>query len=165
MDKSKLKDTKGRPITQGLFLEIGYNTKFAQFTLKDEDYKYKGKVYPSLKRLYLECEDPTEYEFAYKHLLGWEHWKRLNANKILSPYFESWREELEYRLMARGVKNMIKLASNSDSFQAIKWLSDKGWSEKRAGRPTKADVERQAAIQAKIKDEFSEDVARLELVK
>ena len=63
MDKNSLKSTNGIPLTQSLFLEIGY-TDYAVFTLKDDDYEYKGRVYPSLKRLYLEMEDVGEYEFA-----------------------------------------------------------------------------------------------------
>ena len=50
IDKSKLKATNGVPLTQGLFLEIQYG-EFAVFTLKDEDYEYNGKIYPSLKNL------------------------------------------------------------------------------------------------------------------
>ena len=63
IDKSRLVDGQGKPLTQSLFLEIGY-TDFSVYTLKDQDYEYNDKVYPSLKRLYLEMEDPTEYEFA-----------------------------------------------------------------------------------------------------
>ncbi|MFM0827351.1 hypothetical protein, partial [Klebsiella oxytoca] len=62
IDKKLLKDTMGRPLTQGLFLEIGYNTEYAVYTLEDEDKEYKGKTYPALKKLYLACEDPTEYK-------------------------------------------------------------------------------------------------------
>ena len=57
IDKATLRDTKGRPLTQSLFLELGYNTQYAVYTLKDEDYNYEGKLYPSLKRLYLEMEE------------------------------------------------------------------------------------------------------------
>lgn len=60
------------PLTQGLFLEIGY-TKYSVYTLKDEDYEYKGQMFPSLKRIYLEMADAGEYEFATTHLLGWSH--------------------------------------------------------------------------------------------
>ena len=38
VDKTKLKDSMGRPMTQALFLEIGYETDKAVFTLKDEDH-------------------------------------------------------------------------------------------------------------------------------
>lgn len=69
-DKTKMKDTQGRPLTQSLFLEPNYNVDYAYYTMDDDDKNFKGKVYPSLKRLYLEMEDPTEYEFATTYLLG-----------------------------------------------------------------------------------------------
>ena len=74
IDKALLQDSMGRPLTQSLFLELGY-TEHSVYTLKEQDYAYKGKNYPSLKRLYLKEEDVTEYEFATKHLLGWQHWR------------------------------------------------------------------------------------------
>lgn len=49
IDKNKLRDTMGRPLSQALFLEVGYNLEYAYFTLKDEDHAYQGHVYPSLK--------------------------------------------------------------------------------------------------------------------
>ena len=63
LDKSKMLDSMQRPLTQSLFLELGY-TDFAIFTLKEDDYVYNDKTYISLKKLYLEMEDPTEYDFA-----------------------------------------------------------------------------------------------------
>src|SRR5574337_457896 len=94
-DKSKMVDTNGIPLTQSLFLEMGYNTDYAMYTLKDRNHEYKGVLYPSLKALYLEESDPTEYLFADKYLLGYQHWKRICRNKMLLPYVEEWREELE----------------------------------------------------------------------
>ena len=44
--KEDLLDGKGRFLTQSLFLELEYNTNFAVFTLKENDYNYKGKIYP-----------------------------------------------------------------------------------------------------------------------
>ena len=70
IDRSALKDSKGRYLTQSLFLELGYKEQ-AVFTLKDDHYTYNNKFYPSLKKLYLEEGDVTEYQFANKYLLGW----------------------------------------------------------------------------------------------
>jgi hypothetical protein len=98
-DKSLMKDTMGRPLTQGLFLEFAYDTKFAIFTFNDEDKEYEGKIYTSLKKQFLSCEDPTEYEFATKYLLGWRHWLRMNENKQLKEEFDVWREEFEISVL------------------------------------------------------------------
>lgn len=161
IDKSKLKDTSGRPLTQSLFLEVNY-TDYAVYTLKDEDYEYKGKLYPSLKRLYLNEEDPSEYMFASKYLLGWQHWKRLCENKIIKKHVEEWREELELKLKSRAVKDMINLCgSENGSFQAAKWLAEKGWDKRLAGRPSKAEIERHAAIDKRLDEEFGADILRM----
>ena len=161
MDKSRLKDTRGRPLTQGLFLEIGYGEK-SVYTLKDDDHEYEGKVYPSLKRLYLECGDPTEYAFAKEHLLGWTHWQRLINNKAVYRHVEMWREELEVKLRSEGVRSAIEQARSGTAFQASKWLADRGWDKRPAGRPSKEDVEKEKKVQERLSDEFSADIIRLQ---
>lgn len=159
MDKTKLLDNMGKPLTQSLFLEVGYSD-YAIYTWKDRDHEYNGKIYPSLKRLYIEFEDPTEYEFANTYLLGWNQWKRLCDNKIIRREIDQWREELELKLRARGIKEAIK-AAESGGFQAAKWLADRGWDTRGAGRPSKEEVEKEKRIQARVNDEFGADVVRL----
>jgi hypothetical protein len=160
MDKSKLKDSRGRPLTQSLFLEIGYSD-FAVYSIdQDEDYEYNGKVYPSLKRLYLECGDPTEYSFAQKYLLGWKHWQRLKANKVLNKRFSEWEEELEVKLRSEGVREAIEQAKGG-TFQAAKWVADRGWDKRAAGRPSKEEIEKESRIQDRIDDEYKEDIVSL----
>lgn len=161
IDKSKLVDSMGRPLTQSLFLEIGYSD-FAVYTLKEFDYEYKGKKYPSLKRLFLQEEDPTEYSFAEKHLLGWQHWKRLCENKSIASHVEEWREELELKVRSQAVRDMMNLcASEQGNFSAAKFLADRGWEKRAAGRPSKAEKERHLRVEEKINDEFQADVIRL----
>ena len=164
VDKSKLKDSMGRPLTQSLFLEIGYKTEFAVYTLDEEDKEYKGKIYPSLKRLYLEEEDAIEYEFAKKYLLGWSHWERLNENKLLSEHFEKWRTELELSIRSTALKGIIEQATKDSGFQANKWLSDRGWIKRAAGRPSKEDINKELAIRQRMTDEFQRDLDRLETI-
>lgn len=159
---SNMYDSQGKPLTQGLFLEINYDENYAVYTLKEKDHEYNGKVYKSLKRLYIECEDPTEYIFATKYLLGWQHWKRICRNKLLLTHIQEWREELEIKLRAQGVRAMIDMsASESGSFQAAKYLADKGWDKREAGRPSKSELERRAKIEAVVSNEYSGDIARL----
>lgn len=163
INKNKLKDTGGRPLTQSLFLEVNYDEKYAVYTLKDDDYEYKGVVYPSLKKLFLLSEDPTEYAFATKNLLGWQHWKRLCENKMLAKHFEEWREELELKLRSQAIRDMQNLCSSENgNFGAAKFLADRGWDKKAVGRPSKSDMERHLAVEKRLDDEFSADVARLE---
>lgn len=161
IEKEKLLDTGGKPLTQSLFLEIGYSD-YAVYTLKDHDYKYKGKTYPSLKRLFLLEEDPTEYVFAEKHLLGWQHWKRLCENKQLRQHIDEWREELELKIRSQAVRDMMNLcASESGNFSAAKFLADRGWDKRAPGRPSKGEKEKADRISDRIAEEFSADVARM----
>ncbi|MNJ09616.1 hypothetical protein D3C77_37620 [compost metagenome] len=162
MDKSKLIDTMGRPLTQSLFLEIGYSD-YAVYTLKEQDYVYKGVEYPSLKRLYLVEEDPTEWSFADKYLLGWQHWKRLCENKVIAKHVEEWREELELKLRSQAIRDMQALcASESGNYSAAKFLADRGWEKRSAGRPSKAEKDRHLRIEEKINQEYGADIARLD---
>ncbi|MDB4302068.1 hypothetical protein N9924_00730 [bacterium] len=166
VDKSKLLDSMGRPLTQSLFLEIGYKFDFAVYSLKDSDHHYRGEVYPSLKRLYLAHEDPTEYDFATTYLLGWNHWKRLNDNKVLRKHFDEWREELELKLRSQAVRDIMdQCANEGGSFQAAKWLADRGWDKRAAGRPSKSEQDKESRIQERIDDEFKDDVVRMFEVK
>lgn len=159
MDKSVFKDTTGNYITQGLFIDFRYDPKYAKYCLAPEDKEYDGVVYPSLKRLYLEMEDLTEYEFAYKYLCDWEHWERICENKILRAHVEKWREELEVKLRARAIKAIAQKAATGD-FNSAKWIADRGWEVKR-GRPSKQEVEAERKRAAKINSELGEDSARI----
>ncbi len=73
VDKQKFISHKGIPYTQALFLELGYDVEAAVYTLKEYDYTYQDTVYPSIKRLYLEMEDTTEYLFANEYFLSYNH--------------------------------------------------------------------------------------------
>ena len=161
INKSQLVDTMGRPLTQSLFLEIGYS-EYAVYTLKEFDYEYKDKLYPSLKKLYLKEEDPTEYVFAEKHLLGWQHWKRLCENKVIRKHVDEWREELDLKIRSQAIRDMMGLcASENGNFSAGKFLADRGWEKRGAGRPSKGEKERQDRIQDRIEAEFAADVKRM----
>lgn len=160
IDKSKLKASNGVPLTQGLFLEIGY-TEFSVFTTKDSDYEYNGKVYPSLKRLYLEMEDVGEYEFATTYLLGWSHWQRMCSNKQIYKYIEEWREELELKLRSRAIKAVYDKIGTEQGINAAKWIAEKGWDKKSVGRPSKQEEAREKRLQEDLDVDFAGDWQRV----
>lgn len=160
IDKDLFKDKLGKPLTQSLFLEHGYNTEFAVYTFKDNDHLYEGKLYPSIKKLYLQMEDVTEYEFSNTYFLGWNHWCRLIDNKLIRQEINTWRDELEIKLRARAIKAMIKQA-DSGNYQASKWLADRQWITRAAGRPNKLEIEAEKNKVNRINDEFSADIIRL----
>jgi hypothetical protein len=161
INKEDLLDSCGRPLTQSLFLELGYS-EYSVYTLKEHDYAYKGKNYPSLKRLYLKEDDVTEYEFATKHLLGWQHWKRLCENKQIRKHIDDWREELELKIRSQAIRDMQGLcASENGNFSAAKFLADRGWEKRAPGRPSKIDKEKEDRLADRLSDEFTADIIRL----
>lgn len=161
IEKSLLRSTNGIPLTQSLFLEIGY-TDYAVYTLKDEDYEYKGKVYPSLKKLFLEMEDVGEYLFASEHLLGWDQWRRLCENKQVAEHIEKWRYELELKLRSKAIMEIQQRSKLEKGISASRWLAEKGWDKRQAGRPSKAEVERETKMQADLQSFYSDDLKRIE---
>jgi hypothetical protein len=162
-DRVKLLDNAGRPLTQALFLELGYSEPYAMYTLKEQDHTWNGKLYPSIKKLYIEADDPTEYAFATKYFLSWSHWKRLVENKVIGRYIAEWREELEIKLRSQAIRDIQNLcASENGNYQAAKFLADRGWDKRGAGRPSKQEEEKRAAIAHHIETEFDTDVARMD---
>lgn len=161
--KDQMYGPNGQALTQGLFLEAQYS-HYAVYSLKDDDCEYNGRIYPSIKKLYLEMEDPTEYDFATKYLLGIKHWYRIYDNKLLQPHIDEWRFELEMKLRAKGIKKLIS-AAKGGNLSAAKFLVDRGWSDKRVGRPSKEDLEREKKIRLNISEEYEEDLKRLAVIK
>ena len=138
-------------------MENGYNTDLAVYTLDGEDKTYKGVLYPSLKRLFLELGDPTEYQFAVDNLYDWPHWKRLCKNKVIQPHIKEWRDELSLKLQSEGVLSIINLATSEGSYQASKWLADKNWVQRERGRPTTDQVKGALAKRVRENSEFDQD--------
>ena len=162
------KDTvTGNWLTQGLFLELSYNNKTnVLYTLKDQavDIEVDGETRHLLPigRLFVECGDPTEYEFATRYLGGWGHWKRIcEKTKMLHPYIEEWREELEIKMRSEGVKQMAEHARGEKGMQASKWLAEKGWSEKKRGAPSKQEKDREMKVQTRMYDAINDDLTRI----
>lgn len=150
-----------------LFLEIG-GSKNAIYTLKDKDHLFNGKVLPSLYLKYIEEEDLTEYNFAMKYLENFEHWQKLCECTWFKDYVKRWRTELELKIKSRALKQIqVEAASGSKlSFQAARWLAEKGWIDKtqepsRRGRPSKAEIDRLAQEELLSNLKVEEDLKRL----
>lgn len=162
---NKFKDKNGRWITQSLFVELANRPESAIYTIGEEDKSLNGKLYPSLKRLYLETMDFTEYQFARKHLGGWLHWQRLNNNAVISREIEQWREELELKLTAMGLMQIVDIAldtENKGRLSAAKILADKGFKPKQSvGRPTKKQLEAESGFHDQLAEYVSDDLERI----
>jgi hypothetical protein len=162
------KDVMGRWRTHSLFREsyLPGEEYPPEFTLGEEDIEYEGRVLPSMRRLFLSYSDPTGYQFAKEVLGSYEHWKRLCRATWFKQHLEVWLEELEVKLLSQGLQKIQKIAKDDSgqSFNANKYLAEKGWQPKK-GRPKKADIEREAKIQAGVEAAVADDMERLRLVK
>ena len=157
--------------TKSLFVEhYSLTLAFPMFTLKDKDYLYKGKLLPSLYRLYMEEEDLTEFSFAHKHLESYDHWQQIVNCEWFKPYIQRWRTELELKIKSRALKNIQAEAAGQTktSFIANKWLAERGWVDKttepnRRGRPSKEEINRRLQEEAFNNKEIEDDLKRLGL--
>ena len=126
------KTTGGKWLTKALFFETSLTDDtrhHAIYTLKQDDHEVNGEKYISLYKLYMECTDPTEYEFATTYLGGWSHWLMMQKSPDLMKHINIWKEE--YIVRARSV-------------------ADKGWIEEKKGRPTNAQVTKAAKEEAQV---------------
>ena len=160
--------TSGRYRTISLFWELrDAEDKQALFTTKPEDIVRDGVEYKSMKKLYFSYEHAPgfEYDFAIDVLGSWDHWQKLvNGSKELREMIQGWKDELDIRLKAQGIKAIMRHSLDDDpkGLQAAKYLVEKGYA-KRAGRPSKEDVERELKSDAKAAKERADDLARIGL--
>jgi hypothetical protein len=161
--KKVLKDAQGRYRTQSLFREFYIKDLEPLWSLKDED---SQGILPSLKTLYMECEDPTEYEFAMQAFGSWQHWIKIKSSAAIKAYIEDWPIELEVSLRSKGIRLVTQEALNGKSkFNAAKFLAEGQWkkADNKRGRPSKEELHRELKIAAKLDSEIGEDAARLGL--
>lgn len=155
------KDVIGRWRTKSLFYEANdYQIENAIFTLGDEDTTVKGKGLISLRKRFVESNDPTGYLISQEFLGGYSHWDAI-CKSSLRTEIEKWQDELEVKLRSIGLLNAINSAM-SGNFNASKFLAEKGWSKRVAGRPSNEEVERAVKQEAKLTSAFEDDLKRLE---
>lgn len=153
-------------LLRGLFFEMqGLDKGSVIYTLKDHD--HEGCL--SFYRLYMEIDDPTEWEVSQKLVDGWEHWEMLSNCTWFKPYIERWRKELELRFKSKALQKIRTEAKtgSKDSLAANKYLLEKGWEAKERqgrGRPSKDEIKRAADDMARVNVQVSKDYQRLGLL-
>ena len=125
MFKHELKDTQGRYKTLALFAEtldprVAANGYEPVFTLKDHDL---DDGTPSLKRLYLQAMDPSEFSFAEEVFGTYLHWQKLIECTWFQPYLEQWRKELDLKLQSEAIKKMRQQAQEGN----VQATGDRDW--------------------------------------
>ena len=172
-----LKNKMGSALVQALFFELRGDSFPASYTTKTRDHVVDGVTYTSLKRIYLECLDPTEETFVQLAFEGdWLQWNKIKNNGVLQgffkrskkvnpevPWYVEWREELETTLRSKGIKTIIEIADSkgTNALAAAKFLATGEWKGRR-GRPTKNEVEQERRIQSGIEKENAGDLARMD---
>lgn len=152
--------------TLSLFVEKNFDESFeAIFTIKDRDFIKNGTKYLSLKKIYFYYSDPTEYTFATEVLGSWRHWDKIVKNKFLGKIINEWREELEIKLRSESIQSIINTAKEGGrgGVPAAKYIAERGWDRRKAGRPTKAEVIKETKVQSKLNEEIDADLKRLDL--
>lgn len=160
-DKTRLVESRGRPIVQSLFLENGYN-EMAYYTHKEYDYEYKGVLYKSLGKLYVQEMDPVGHSFAQKYLLGWDHWCKIRDNAQNREVVQRWEDELEVKIRSQALQEIL-MASRSEkgSFPAAQFLVKGGWVAKKMGRPKADEVLRKKAVDHQLRSGY-DDMIKLD---
>lgn len=164
-EDSEFRASNNKLLLKGLFFEETSADKTGvRYTLKEEDHL----GYPSLSRLYLEMEDPTEYDFAIACLESWTHWEQLLACNWFKPHINRWRKELEVKLKSRALAEIKAEAKNGgrNSFAANKYLLERGWEPKEGqgrtrGRPTKEEIRKASQELAKATEDLADDYNRI----
>lgn len=153
-------------LKQALFYEVSSYRDNAQYTLLPYDRELEdGRVLPSIKKLYLEMEDPSEFLFANKYFLDWEHWQAIRSNKVLNKYvnkekgFDAWSDELEIKMRAQALMALNDVAKNDGNrgVSAAKYIAEFGWTKKK-GRPSKEENDRTDQIEGGIFDHVAKVV-------
>ena len=161
--QNPFRNSRGALRTHALFYDITYDPEIAMYCLKGHDMKKDGKVFLSLKQLYLSYEDITEYEFAVNCFEGWHHWLAVSQNRDVAKQLDQWREELEIKFRSKAIKSIANQAldPNKPSYQAAAFIADRKWIQNGKGAPTKDQVEGERKRQAFINDEVEDHINRM----
>lgn len=165
---NRFKNSSGVHLLKPIFFEWDDSLhEYSVYTLKDNDHQWNGNTYPSLRRLYVELEDPTEYLFATTYLDGWTHFVKLSRSPWFSVLLEEWRAELSVRLKAKALVQIMAKAKNisdKESFQANKFLLQGSWNEEikeKVGRPSKEKIKEEASRLFKEQSVYDDDFDRI----
>lgn len=159
---NRFRNASNTRYTRGLFKEQAEDKASVIYTLSDEDNEY-----PSLRKLYLACDDLTEYDFAIKNLDGLEHWDMLLECSWFKPFVHRWRRELKLKYESAALKEIIaeaRAVKSPNKFQANKLIYDKVQekpSKRKAGAPTRDEVKGELKREARLAQHLKDDMDRV----
>ena len=156
---SEYTDSMGRFHTKALFIETIQKEQLDR-GIKPK-YTLRGNPkYIDIHDLFMECADPTGYSFAIRAFGSWDHLQHLRTLAWFKRYYDSWLDELEVRLRSEAIQSLISQSKDNKGTTAAKYLAERGW-EKKRGRPSNEEVERERRQQAMLRDELEQDFDRV----
>jgi hypothetical protein len=163
------KDSSGRTRTSSLFIEHEVEGYTPLWTIHPVARTVDGVLYQSLKAIYFSYDHIPgfEYDFAMATFKSWETWVRITNNSRIRNIIAEWREELDVKLKADAIRAMVEASKGTSAAAttAAKYLADKGYSQRKAGRPSKEEITRETRIAAGISKELDSDYERMGLLK
>lgn len=154
------KNGSGVWYTKQLFYEYADTSREnVLYTFKEADWK----GFPSMRRLYLECDDQTETLFYTKYFDGFPHWKKLLACTWFVDEMEKIREEHQALLFHRHIQTITEKAKAGD-LKATQYLLEKAWIKGGVGRTTKAKINQEAQRLKDAERELFDDFNRIQLI-
>lgn len=121
-----------------------YTTRTEDFVATFEDGTTKN--IRSLYRLYLDANDPTEFEFASKYFNSMDHWKRVALCPIVRDLVPQMRKDLELKLRSQAFKRLLDVAGDESHksyveanryINTVKWTDPEERKSSKKGRPLK----------------------------
>lgn len=166
---SKYLGRAGKYLTTSLFVEK--NKRDADSILQPvfslQKYKHNDRTgILSLRKIYMDCGDPTGYLPAMEAFGSWEHWQVLKNLNWFAKYLDAWEAELRAKIISESVHGIISTACDVDdkrSLQAQRYLANEGWVQRVAGRPSNSEILKNELRHSHLKDLISEDSDRLGL--
>ena len=143
-------------------------SEFTNYSLKKKDHKVGDKTYLSLHKIYIDMEDPTEYEFALAVFGDFSVWENLCNLSWFKVHHQQMKKELMLKLKARTIRGMINdLEEGKASYNAQKYLADAGYLEgndKKRGRPSKEELDGALKEAARNEADTKDDATRIGLI-
>lgn len=143
------KDSAGRVATSSMFKQ--YNKRGTECI---EDWRER----------FVATLDPTEYAGAIELVGSWSAWTRLKKNwpSFQKLHLDDWLDEIEVRMKSLAMRSLIMEAQKEvGSGNAAKFIAEGKYKEKRAGRPTKAEVARRTKIDSELDSRIKADLERI----
>ena len=118
------------------------------------------------RKRFVAIADPTEYQGGIELCGSWNDWQAFKRNwpTFKNTILIEWLAEIEVKLRSEAISNLCAQALDPKGSAAAKWIAEGRYKARKPGAPSKAEVERQTKIQARVLDEVQDEIARVKEV-